>query len=77
MKGKPNILSRRSLKVAPAPQDSTSRHELRPMDYSDFFEPTAFSLSNMRLKFLLAEMTRKIKFLAPPLTHSDKVMEEW
>jgi hypothetical protein len=47
------------------------------MDYSELFEPTSFSLSNIRLKFFLSEMARKIKFLAPPLNKSDKVQEEW
>jgi hypothetical protein len=76
MKGKANGLSRGSSKVTPQ-QESTSRHELRSMDYSGILEPTAYTLSNMRLKFFLAEMAKKIKFLTPPLTHTEKVMEEW
>lgn len=76
MKGKTNRLSRMSSRVAPQ-QESTSRHELRSMDYSTILKPTTHTLSSIRLKFFLAEMARKIKFLTPPLTHTDKVMEEW
>lgn len=76
MKGKTNSLSRRSSKVTPQ-QESTSRHELRSMDYSGILEPNVYTLSNMRLKFFLVEMARKIKFLTPPLSHSGKVLEEW
>jgi hypothetical protein len=47
------------------------------MDYGELFEPTSFSLSSMRLKFFLSEMARKIKFLTPPASCPEKVVEEW
>lgn len=45
------------------------------MDYSEFFEPTSFTLSSIRLKFYLSEMAKRIKFLSPPATRPERVQE--
>ena len=60
-------------KVAPLnytqpPINSTSRHELKDLKMTKIsaIEEDTINLSNLKLKFLMSQLAKKIRYLSPP-----------
>ena len=60
------------------PISSTSRHELKDFksSLSEGIEGPV-NLSNLKLKFLISQLAKKIKYLAPPLVKPEYILEDW
>jgi predicted RNA binding protein with dsRBD fold (UPF0201 family) len=52
---------------------------LRPLslDPSELFENPKQALSNIKIKFFINQLIKKIKYLAPPSHKPDGIAEEW
>ena len=61
------------------PIHSTSRHELKDfkkLEASSLLNDN-MSISNFKMKFLVSQLAKKIKYLAPPLIKPESVLEDW
>ena len=61
------------------PITSTSRHELKDSKLTNLsgIEDEVLNLSNLKLKFLISQLAKKIKFLTPPLIKPENILENW